>query len=192
MPARTPTLTPRSASGPAIAATIAAGPGVVDAPGEDQADLAGRDAAVDGVGDHGRGLLPEHEARPRPDVAAALAPLQHEPPAPVAEVLLEQSGRGDVQEGRGCPVAPAPRPGRAGRRRSGPRAAGPRRRPRAARRGARAGRSRGRRRPRAGPPSRSAVSSQERPDLGPAEHRQRQERQARRRAPRPRRTGRRR
>ena len=109
MPTRTPTFTPRAASGPASAATSAAGPGVVDAAGEDQADLVGRDAPVDGVVDDGRGLLPEHEARPRADVPAALAPLEHEP-ARSRRAGIARAGPARGRAGR-CAIPCALQPG---------------------------------------------------------------------------------
>ncbi len=69
----------------------------MDSAGEDEADLIGGNAAVDRLGDGGNGLLPEDEAGPWPDVAAALAAFEDEPACSVLEVLLEQPGRGDVQ-----------------------------------------------------------------------------------------------
>ena len=47
----------------------------------------------------GEGLFPEHEAGPRPHVAAAFAALEHEAAGSVAEVLVEQAGRRRVQVG---------------------------------------------------------------------------------------------
>ena len=53
--------------------------------------------------------LPQDEARPRPDVAAALAPLEDEPARAVSRNELEQAGRGDVQVGRDARAPPARR-----------------------------------------------------------------------------------
>ena len=119
---------------------------------------------VDDSEEHRDRLLPEHEARPRPDVPAALAPFEDEPPGAVLEVLRRAGrarGRGDRCE---SPRLRARAPGRAGPRRSGRTAAAPRGSPRPARAAARAGRTRGRPRPRAGRP---AASRRRRAARGP-------------------------
>ena len=45
------------------------------------------------------GLFPENEAGPRADMPAAFTALEHEPARPVAQILVEQAGRGDMQIG---------------------------------------------------------------------------------------------
>ena len=90
-------MTPRAASGPASAATSAAERASWMPPAKTRlTSSAGmpRSMASPTTAD---GLLPEHEARPRADVPAALAPLEHEAAAAVAQILLEQARRGDVQ-----------------------------------------------------------------------------------------------
>ena len=111
--------------------------------------------------------VPEHEARPRADVAAALAALEHEPARAVVQVQLEQAGRGDVQVGRDALVLQLGAPGRAGRRRSARTAAGGRGSPRAARRAAPAARSRGCPRPTGARRAARAVCSSRASTSGP-------------------------
>ena len=73
------------------------GPGVVNSPGE-------QDVAVGRSGrklleQHPQHRLPQHEARPRPDVAATFTTLEHEPPCALRQVQLQQSRRWHVQVG---------------------------------------------------------------------------------------------
>ena len=72
--------------------------GVVDPPGEQQAELLGM---VEGQQAVELGL-PEGEARSGTDVAAALAPLEDEPPRPVGQEAVEQARGGDVEEDLGA------------------------------------------------------------------------------------------
>ena len=96
VPTRTPILTP-APPGAGHRGDQGGRAGIVDAAGEDQAQRLRGDLRRDRRLQNATGLLPEHEARPRPNVPAALAPLEHEPPRSVAQILLEQSRRGDVQ-----------------------------------------------------------------------------------------------
>ena len=100
MPTRTPTLTPRTASGPARAATSAADRASWIPPAKTSLTSSAGMPRSSASPTDGDGLFPEDEARPRPDVAAALAALEHEPPRAVPEVLVEQARRGSVQVGR--------------------------------------------------------------------------------------------
>ncbi len=76
------------------------GSAVVDAPGEGDVNLLGGNPPINRAEENFDGLLPEQEARPGANVPATLAPLQHEPPRPIAEELVEQAGRRDVQKRR--------------------------------------------------------------------------------------------
>ena len=75
--------------------------GVVDAAGEQQLQLARghllRVELLDELVDHGR---PQHEARQRPDVAAAFAAFEDEAPRTFLHEQRDQVGRGHVQERR--------------------------------------------------------------------------------------------
>ena len=70
---------------------------VVDAAGEQQVDRPGiRDVGIEERVD---GRLPEREAALRADVAAALAPLEHEPPRAVAHERVEKPAGRHVEVG---------------------------------------------------------------------------------------------
>ena len=99
MPIKIPTFTPRTAKGPARAATSAADRASWIPPAKTSLTSIGGYAAVEGFADGGDGLFPEDEAGPRPHVAAAFATLEHETARSVPEVLVEQARRGSVQVG---------------------------------------------------------------------------------------------
>ena len=72
---------------------------VVDAPGEDHVQRLRRDPCLDRRFQHATGLFPEDEARPRPDMPAALASFEYESTRAGTQILIEQAGRGHVQVG---------------------------------------------------------------------------------------------
>ena len=71
--------------------------GVVNAAGEDDVEVFARPATAKVLRQHLDHRLPQDEAGPRPDVPAALPPLEDEPPATVLQEHPQQAGRRDVQ-----------------------------------------------------------------------------------------------
>ncbi len=93
-------------------------------PGEDEVEVARRCPGRDRPIDHVEGLFPQHEARPGADVPAALAAFEDEPPRTVADELVHQAGRRDVQIGHDPGLLQlaglvGPAPGDQGERRAG-------------------------------------------------------------------------
>ena len=161
-----PILTPRAARSPASRGHQRGGAGVVDAPREYQAQRLRGDPRLDGRFENAAGLLPEDEARPRPDMPAALPPFEHEPPRIRRAGTVRASpvrGRASRSRSRRVPARP---PGRAGPRRSRRTAAGPLRPRQAAPRASRPGRIRASPRPRDAPPTWRAVCSSRRSTSG--------------------------
>ena len=149
MPISTPMATPRSASGAARAATIAADRASWMPPAKTIESSSPRPPESRCSRSTSTIVSQSTKLVRGPDVPAALPPLEDEPSRPVAQ---ERRGAGPAtgRAGRsGCPRLPVPSPGRAGPRRSG-RTGGDRCGwPRAAPCGSRPARSRGCRRPRA-------------------------------------------
>ena len=98
MPISTPICAPRALAARCRRGDHRGRAGVVDAAGEQHLAVGGAVGQL--LEQDPQHRVPEHEARPRPDVAAALAPLEHEAARAVGEVQLQQPRRGDVQVGR--------------------------------------------------------------------------------------------
>ena len=116
VPSSTPTFTPFSASPARQRRDHARRERVVNAAGEDDVQVVGR-LAADVFEEHLDHRLPQREAGPRADVAAALLPLEDEPPRAVLQEHPQQPRRRHVQVGRDALLLRVPAPDPAGRRR---------------------------------------------------------------------------